>query len=343
MRAGVPVAFQWETVQVETEHGERFEAVAPVVVSASRRTDIPAFYAEWFVRRLRVGSLEWVNPFNGTRQYVSFARTRAIVFWTKNPQPFLPHLEALDRRGIGYYFHFTLNDYEAEGLEPNVPALAARIRSMRELAGRIGKEKIVWRFDPVLATSGLGVDRAVERLARIGDRLQGCTERLVFAFADIERYAKVQKRLRDAGNDCRELTPEEMRHFAERVASLVQGWGMTAAACAESIDLSDLGIAKSKCVDDELLLRLFPHDEALVRFLGPAENRRRLKDQGQRKECGCIVSKDIGTYDTCPHFCRYCYANGSEQAVRSTIARHNLANERSSRKNPRRVPLGGDQ
>jgi hypothetical protein len=325
LRAGVPVAFKWETVQVRTEHDECVKAVVPVVVSASRRTDIPAFYAEWFVRRLQAGHLSWANPFNGTHQYVSFARTRVIVFWTKNPQPLLPHLDTLDRRGIGYYFHFTLNDYEAEGLEPNVPALAARIRSMRKLAGRIGKEKIVWRFDPALATREINVDRLTDRLARIGDALHGCTEKLVFAFADIDRYAKVHQRLQRTGADCRELRPEEMREFAEHVAGLVRSWGMTAAACAESIDLSDLGIAKSKCVDDELLLRLFPHDEALVRFLGPVENRRRLKDQGQRKECGCIISKDIGTYDTCPHFCRYCYANGSERTVRSTLARHSLA------------------
>ncbi len=318
---GATVAFRWETVSVRTEDGECVDAVAPVIISVSRRTDIPAFYSEWFARRLDEGYVEWANPFSGRRQYVSFMRARVIVFWTKNPHPLLPHLDTLDRRGIGYYIHFTLNDYESEGLERRVPALARRIRTMRELASRIGKEKIVWRFDPVLVTDALSVPKIVERFKCIGDSVQGSTERLVFAFGDIARYAKVRNRLLRGGNGCRELTVGEMGQFAEQVARLTRGWGITAAACAEPIDFTGLGIAKSKCIDDELLLRLFPHDDSLVRFLGPAENRRRLKDEGQRKECGCIISKDIGSYDTCPHFCRYCYANGSEAAVRAAIAR----------------------
>jgi hypothetical protein len=313
----------WETVSLIVE-GARIAAVAPVLVSASRRTDIPAFHADWLLRRIEAGYVKWVNPFSGAPQYVSFAKTRVIVFWTKNPRPLLTHLDALDRRGVGYYFQFTLNDYEPEGLEPGVPGLTQRIETFRELSRRIGKEKIVWRYDPILLTRELDVDRLAERVARIGDALHGCTGKLVFAFADIERYGKVRRRLQGSGTGGREPTNQEMREIGGRLAGLARSRGMAIAACAESIDLTDLGISRSKCIDDELLLWLFPRDPELARFLGPAETRGRLKDKGQRKECGCIISKDIGTYDTCPHLCRYCYANTSDRAVRSAIARKAL-------------------
>ena len=121
---------------------------------------------------------------------------------------------------------------------------------------------------------------------------------------------------------CRELSPEEMRTFAERLRDAVRGWGLQVATCAETIDLSDFGIGHNTCIDVALLERLFPLDTELMAFLGPKEDRHRIKDKGQRKECGCIVSKDIGLYDTCPHLCRYCYATSSEAAVAAAHARH---------------------
>jgi hypothetical protein len=306
----------WDKVIISTEQGDTVAAVAPVVVSASRRTDIPAFYADWLVERLRAGYVRWVNPFSGTPQYVSFARTRAIVFWTKNPRPLMPLLPALDQRGIGYYFQFTLNDYEAEGLEPGVPPLRERIEAFRDLSQAIGKQKVVWRYDPLLLAGGLTVEGAADRVVRVGEQLHPDTEKLVVAFADIERYAKVRNRLRAFGKGCRELSSDEMREFAGTLAAATRSWGIAIATCAEAIDLTDLGIGRNRCIDDALLARLFGHDPELMRFLGPEEFRHRLKDKGQRKECGCIVSKDIGAYDTCPHLCRYCYANSSERAVR---------------------------
>ena len=317
----------WDKVIISTEQDDTVEAVAPMVVSASRRTDIPAFYAEWFVERLRVGYVRWVNPFSGTPQYVSFARTRAVVFWTKNPRPMLPHLAELDRRGIGYYFQFTLNDYDAEGLEPGVPPLAERIETFEGLVRRVGKERVIWRYDPLLLADGLDVDRLAERVARIGERVHPCTEKLVIAFADIERYAKVRNRLRAFGRGCRELSPDGMRTFAEKLIAVTRAWGLAVVTCAETIDLSDLGIGHTKCIDDELLARLFPHDGELMHFLGPTELRHSLKDKGQRKECGCIVSKDIGAYDTCPHLCRYCYANSSGKSGLAAACRNGVEGE----------------
>ena len=303
----------WERIFAQAENGDTIEAVAPVIVSASRRTDIPAFHVEWLVDCLRAGYVKWTNPFNGLRQYVSFARTHAIVFWTKNPKPILPYLGDLDRQGLGYYFQFTLNDYEAEGLEPNLSSLEERIETFRDLSGRVGRSKVIWRYDPLLLVDGLDADRLVERVARVAERLHRFTEKLVIAFADIERYVKVRNRLRRFGRGCREPSTEEMRAFAEKLVAVARPWGLAIATCAEAIDLGDLGIEKNRCVDDRLLARLFPDDAELLRFLGPEETRHRLKDKGQRKECGCIVSKDIGAYDTCPHLCRYCYASSSSR------------------------------
>jgi hypothetical protein len=301
----------WDTVRLRAEDGTDAEAVAPVVVSASRRTDVPAFHADWLLDRLRAGHVRWVNPFSRRPQYVSFAQARAVVFWTKNPRPILSRLAELDRQGLGYYFQFTLNDYEAEGLEPAVPPLGERLETFADLARRIGKEKVVWRYDPLLLADRLSLERLVERVVRVGEAVRGSTEKLVIAFADIERYPRVRGRLRRLDAGCRELTPAEMQEFAGRLAERVRGWGLQMATCAEAVDLSRHGIGRNRCIDDALLERLFPQDAALMGFLGPREERRRLKDTGQRKECGCIVSKDVGSYDTCPHVCRYCYANAS--------------------------------
>ena len=298
----------WEKLFAPAENGDTVEAVAPVIVSASRRTDIPAFHAEWFGERLRAGSVKWTNPFNGLPQYVSFARTRAIVFWTKNPKPLLPYLGDLDRQGLDYYFQFTLNDYEAEGLEPHLPSLEERIKTFADLSGCVGRSRVIWRYDPLLLADGLDVDRLVERVARVGELVHPFTEKLVIAFADVERYVRVRTRLRRYGRGCREPSADEMRVFAEKLVTAARPWGLAIATCAEAIELKDLGIEKNRCIDDRLLARLFPDDAELLRFLGPEKTRHRLKDKGQRKECGCIVSKDIGAYDTCPHLCRYCYA-----------------------------------
>ena len=301
----------WERIFAQAENGDTIEAVAPVIVSASRRTDIPAFHVEWLVDCLRAGYVKWTNPFNGLRQYVSFARTHAIVFWTKNPKPILPYLGDLDRQGLGYYFQFTLNDYEAEGLEPHLPSLEERIKTFADLSGCVGRSRVIWRYDPLVLVDGLDVDRLVERVARVGDRIHPFTEKLVIAFADIERYVNVRNRLRRYGRGCREPSADEMRAFAEKLVTAARPWGLAITTCAEAIELKDLGIEKNRCIDDRLLARLFPDDAELLRFLGTEETRHRLKDKGQRKECGCIVSKDIGAYDTCPHLCRYCYATST--------------------------------
>ena len=300
----------------------------PAILSASRSTDIPAFYADWFLERLKAGYSVWVNPFNQERYRVSFADTRMIVFWSKNPKPMLERLDEVESLGFRqYYFQFTLNDYVAEGLEPNVPPVAERIDTFKRLADRIGKERVIWRFDPLMLTEKISIDALLERVGNIGQQLKGYTEKLVFSFIDIAAYRKVQKNL--AGLGVREFSPDDQIQFAQGFAKLNQDLRLELATCGELADLSLYGIKHNKCVDDDLMVRLFHDDAKLMDFIGAEYDmidgwtiKKSKKDKGQRRACGCIVSKDIGMYNTCPHLCKYCYANSSESIVRRNYTKH---------------------
>ena len=304
-----------KAIFIRDDNGTEVSAQSPVVVSASRGTDIPAFYADWFFRRLEKGYVRWRNPFSWQDSYVSFGNTRFIVFWSKNPAPLLPYLPMLKERGIGCYIQFTLNDYEAEGLEPNVPPLSQRIETFRRAVEALGRGAVVWRFDPLILTDKINIDTLLEKIAHIANALTGYTEKLGFSFADIESYKKVSRNLRQSCINYREWDEESMRESAARLSTLNRNnWNFRLATCAERIDLSEYGIGHNRCIDPELISRLAPDDEILQNFLYNAKT-----DTGQRKACGCILSKDIGAYSTCPHGCLYCYANTS---FASALANH---------------------
>jgi DNA repair photolyase len=314
----------WGKAKIKTQSGEFVEAQVPVIISASRATDIPAFYSDWFFRRLKEGYVKWKNPFNRASLYVSFQNTRLIVFWSKNYKPIVKHLDYLNDKGIHYYFQFTLNDYDAEQLEPRVPTAQTRIDTFIELSEKAGKEKVIWRFDPLLLTDKIGVDELLRKVEGIGNQLKNYTDKLVFSFADIKIYRKVQNNLRNSAIPYHEFNEQTMNEFAAGLQSLNRNWRFELATCAEQIPLEQYGIEHNKCIDDDLMIKLFPHDNALMDFLGvkttppdmfnpngSIEKKRKNKDNGQRQFCGCIVSKDIGEYNTCPHLCEYCYANAN--------------------------------
>ncbi len=318
----------WKRTLVVTESGETSESVAPVIVSASRATDIPAFYASWFMNRLRAGFVCRTNPFNPKQvEHISFGNTRAVVFWSKDPRPLFPYLPEIDANGIAYYFQFTLNDYRREGLEPHLSTLQERVDAFRNLADMIGPKRVVWRCDPLVLNETVTIEALLERIDRLAAMLRGYTEKLVFSFVDIERYPKVRSRLARQGSAAREFGQEEMTAFATGLSLLNRGWGLTLATCAEEVDFN--GIGHSRCVDGPLLADLFRDDAALTEFLGMGADLfgsppdwARIRDRGQRKACGCVASKDIGVYGTCPQLCSYCYANGFDQDVREKAARH---------------------
>lgn len=157
--------------------GQPMKAQAPLIVSASRSTDIPAFYADWFFHRLEKGYSAWTNPFNGVKLYVSFENTRFIVFWSKNPRPLLPYLHILKERNIKCYVQYTLNDYEQEKLE-KVPSLATRIETFKLLVEQLGRGAVIWRFDPMILTDDISMDDLLRKVQNIGDLLKDYTNLL---------------------------------------------------------------------------------------------------------------------------------------------------------------------
>lgn len=341
---------KWNPEFLPRENGELVMMQTPQIVSASRSTDIPAFYADWFFHRLEKGYCAWTNPFNGVKSYVSFKNTRFIVFWSKNPKPLLPYLEKLQKLGIGCYIQYSLNDYEEERLELGVPKLEDRISTFKALVDKLGLGYVIWRFDPLVLTEDISIDKLLAKIKNIGEQLKGYTQKLVFSFADIAIYNKVRKNLEDNHIRYKEWSKEDMAFFAEKLVKLntEQGWNYELATCAEAIDLD--GIEHNRCIDDKLIIQLAYQDNALMEFLKvkilpmpeldlfgnsvslPADaillpnkmyaTHGNNKDKGQRKFCGCINAKDIGQYNTCIHGCEYCYANTSKQSAAENFKLH---------------------
>lgn len=315
----------WQKVSITTDNGESRDAIAPLIISASRSTDIPAFYGEWLLRRLDAGYVRWINPFSGRQMYVSLRQARLFVFWSKNPRPFLPLLKELDRRNLSYYFQVTVNDYEKEGLEKGVPPLAERIDTFKRLAGLIGRERVIWRFDPLICTDTNSPGDLLLRIRRIGDELAGYTERLTVSF--ITLYAKVTRNLKNAGIQIMAWDHAGRATVLEGIGNFARRWNMLAVSCAEKNNDGRYGITQGKCIDDALVARLFSRDEELTGFLKQGG---RIKDKGQRPYCRCIVSKDIGSYNSCGHRCVYCYANASPQRTGENFRRRRQAIESDS-------------
>ncbi|MCD8035425.1 MAG: DUF1848 domain-containing protein, partial [Alistipes sp.] len=211
------------------------------------------------------------------------------------------------------------------------PPLDERIETFLRFSELLGKELVIWRFDPLILTGRTGVEELLRKAERIGDRLRGHTEKLVFSFADIRSYRSVESRLRRDAAACREFDEQQMSDMAAGLAKLNEKWGYTLATCGERVDLSQFGVRHNKCIDDELIVRNFSDDPLLMDFLGVSREglfgpetaaRKSVKDKGQRSFCGCIASKDIGEYDTCPHGCAYCYANRSGEKAAENYRLH---------------------
>lgn len=310
---------RYNSIQIRSDNGMQVSAQAPVIISASRATDIPAFYAPWFFDRLEKGYIRWRNPFSGRDSFIALSNVRFIVFWSKNPAPIIPYLPRLKEKGIGCYFQFTLNDYVDEGLEPQVPNLDERIDTFRKLVDILGLGAVVWRFDPLILTDKIDVRLLIDKVCYIADQLKGYTEKLVFSFADISSYKKVGRNLSIYGINYHEWDELRMAEFSSRLSALNNDrYGLSLATCAELIDLSEYGIEHNRCIDPALIARLSPDNEVLQNYIFAAK-----VDSGQRKSCGCILSKDIGAYNTCPHGCLYCYANISP--VSATVNYRNFS------------------
>jgi len=284
-----------------------------MILSASRRTDIPALYAEWMTNRIRAGFCTVPNPFN--RNQVSRISLLpedldVIVFWTRNPKPLLRYLGEMDLLGFHYYFQFTVLGYPRE-IDPKCPPLEIALDAFRELSDRIGPGRVVWRYDPIVFGQKTSAKYHRERFAEIAQRLSGPTNRVVVSIVDSYRKAEPRmKALEEKGAGITECENDEFERLMRDVAGFADASGMEITSCAEEVDLSCFGIRPGKCVDDELIREAFEIDVS------------HNKDPSQRKACGCVMSRDIGMYDTCIFGCPYCYATGNFERAKKKYEEH---------------------
>ncbi len=282
------------------------------IISVSRRSDVPAFYGEWFARRLRQGTCLVRHPWRpdlAKRVDLSSEAVDGFVFWTRHPEPFLRHLDQVDRLGRPYYFFQTITGL-GSAWEPRLPSLETCLDEFRRLARRLGPDRTIWRFDPVLLGRDAPPRETLARFARLCDLLAGSTREVVTSV--VCPYAKIRKRLEKAGLELTpfEEAPESWRDLLGRLAETARANGLVMRSCAAEEDLSGLGISPGRCVDAQRLAELG----------GTASVHR--KDPGQRPACACSISVDIGAYNTCAHGCLYCYANQSPALAQRNLAQH---------------------
>ena len=274
-----------------------------MIVSASRRTDIPALYSDWLMNRLDEGFVLIPNPRNPnrlSRVALSPETVDCFVFWTKNPAPMLDRLDRFDAFGFPYYFQFTLTPYGRD-IEPGLPDQNELIRTFSELSDRIGPERVIWRYDPVFIDETHTVSWHIEQFERMCEALHAKTRRCIISFIDI--YQNSRKRFRS-------MTDSEIHQIAAAFSETAGRYGLPLYTCAEKIDLSEYGIAHGACIEREMIEKIIDC---------PVDVK---KDPNQRDACRCIESVDIGTYDTCAHGCVYCYATGSPKNVMNRACAH---------------------
>lgn len=282
-----------------------------MIVSVSRRTDIPAFYGEWFHNRLKAGYALVRNPFNlrqVRRVELNPAVVDCFVFWSKDPAPFLSFLDELS--DYAYYFQFTLNPYGNE-LEPALPKLDERIATFQELTKKIGPERVIWRYDPVLFTPELDEAYHQTQFAKLAATLEGHTRRVILSF--LTPYRKTLRNL--AGFKLNLPGEAAKQRLVTAFVQIASSCGMITAVCCESSNHNETGATPARCVDPNLISVISGR---------PFSDR---KDTGQRKLCGCTASVDIGAYNSCPHCCLYCYANQDGEIVKENLPRHDPAGE----------------
>lgn len=271
-----------------------------MILSVSRRTDIPAFYAEWFMERLRQKYVLVRNPFNIhsiSRIPLTPENVDAIVFWTKNSKPIHRYLDEIDNLKYKYYFQYTITPYKKD-LEEEVQDKKEIVETFKNLSEKIGSEKVILRYDPVILSDNYTIDFHKKAFTRLCDLLAPYTKKIVFSFLD--DYKKISKNIKQL--NIKEISAEEMCIMAEYFADTAKKYNLKIESCAEQIDLGRFGINHGKCIDDELIEKITGYKISAGK-------------DNQRNACGCIKCIDIGEYNTCMHKCLYCYANINKEAA----------------------------
>ena len=287
-----------------------------MIISASRRTDIPAFYSKWFMNRIREGYCYVPNPMNINQvSKISLSKedVEGIIFWSKNPAPLLPYLDEIDSMGYSYYFQYTLNAYP-RSLEPNIPTISKRIDTFKDLSKRIGSMRVVWRYDPIIISNYTDFNFHVEQFAQIANELKDSTNRVMISIIDY--YKKTDRRLsqleKEEGFQFEKdaLSFKETRSLLRDIAEIANNNNMEIYSCAEEVDLEELGIPHGRCIDNTLINKIGLKDILYK------------KDPYQREACLCNLSKDIGMNNTCMHGCLYCYATQNNNIAKNRFAEH---------------------
>lgn len=276
----------------------------PCLISASRRTDIPAFYGEWLMHRIREGWAVRCNPYNHRAVRVSLRppMVGAFIFWSKNFQPFLQYLDDVDRRGYHCVFLYTITGLPRV-FERQVPDTDVAVDTLKALSKRYSSKHVQWRYDPILLTNLTDPDFHIHRFRKLCRDLEGHTTRCYTSIANI--YSKVKRRLEVLqmdGIQLLEVSEQEQVALAEHMADIAADHGISVYSCCNDHLISN-NVKKGHCVDRDLLMDLFDLDKSLY-SLKPT-----------RKQCGCCESYDIGMYETCPHACTYCYANSGSKCI----------------------------
>jgi DNA repair photolyase len=278
-----------------------------MIISASRRTDIPAYYSDWLLNRIKEHYVYVRNPMN-IHQISKISlepdSVGCIVFWSKNPTPMLTKLQFLNE--YAYYFQCTLNPYDKD-IEAGLPRKSEMLETFKRLSDKISPQRVIWRYDPIVLTNKYTISYHMDKFYEFSGELKGYTERVTFSFLDF--YKKTTETIKSVGID--EITDEEKNTIAGNFSRIAQENNLLIDTCAEDIDLSKYNIARARCIDDRLITKIIGHD-----FIAK-------KDKNQRFECDCIESVDIGEYNSCSNGCIYCYANYSKITVAHNINKHN--------------------
>lgn len=272
----------------------------PEIISASRRTDIPAFYSEKFISRLNSGYCAVINPYTKEKEYISFEKLKHVVFWSKNPLPMIKLLNQINNKQITYYFHFTLNNFPA-AIEPNVPPLINRIETFKHLSEYIGPDKVIWRFDPIFYynTNQITIvkENILNSFAYLSNELQSYANQCIFSFFDV--YDKLNPNI----YICPPINDQnDIAAAMYRINNNLKN-PFKLSTCSESIDLKAYNISHSACIDKDLITRINP-------------NITKFRTTHMRSNCNCSHSIDIGNYNTCFFGCGYCYASNHHTSIK---------------------------
>lgn len=278
-----------------------------MILSVSRRTDIPAYYSEWFINRLQEGFVYVRNPMNAHQISNVILKpdvVDCIVFWSKNPEPLIEKLDLIDGMGYKYYFQFTITPYE-NSIEKALPDKRKIIETFISLSEKIGKEKVIWRYDPIILNDKLTIDFHINAFGKMMTNLSNYTSECIISFVD--PYKKAIRQMGD--NLIRDITRTEMEKIAKEFSKITK---IKIKTCAEAINLDEYGIGHASCIDRVKIEGIISCPLSI-----------KVKKDGQRKDCGCIECIDVGAYNTCKNECLYCYATFSHDKTLKNCKMHN--------------------